>query len=69
MKTPPNPFDFGVNRNVLRVLGWLLGGVVFFVVEDNLKFCCWHETLQSPEMVVGVLAVVETGDDVGLSVG
>jgi len=70
LKTRPNIFDFGRNRNGLRVLSWLLGGAVFFlVVEDNLKFCYWHETLQYPEMVVGILAVLETGDDVGLSVG
>lgn len=37
-------------------------------VKDNLKLRCWDEPMQKSLMVVGVLAVSETGDDIDLSV-
>jgi len=37
-------------------------------VKDNLEDGGWDESMQKPLVVVGVLAVSETGDDIDLSV-
>ncbi len=45
--------------------------ILLFLVErvkDNLKFRCWYEPTQKSLVVVGVLAVAETSDDIDLSV-